>query len=49
LDFLNIRHETYLALITRDVLLSLVEPVDVEKFDDWKELDQSPICVKNIR
>jgi nucleoporin SEH1 len=44
LDFTNIRHETYLALVTRDGLLSLMEPVDAEKFDDWKELDQILVC-----
>jgi nucleoporin SEH1 len=44
LDFLNIRYDTYLAVITRDGLLSLMEPVEHTAFDDWKELDQIIVC-----
>ena len=40
LDFKNIRHESYLALVTRDGLVSLSEPTRQDFFDDWKELDQ---------
>ena len=40
LDFKSIRHESYLALVTRDGLVSLSEPVRQDFFDDWKELDQ---------
>lgn len=40
LDFKNIHHETLLAVITRDGLLSLLEPVRPDVFDDWKEIDQ---------
>lgn len=40
LDFKNIRHETLLAVVTRDGLLSLLGPVKPDVFDDWKEIDQ---------
>ena len=40
LDFKNIHHESYLALVTRDGLVSLSEPTRQDFFDDWKELDQ---------
>ena len=40
LDFKQICHETLLAVITRDGLLSLLEPVRPDVFDDWKEIDQ---------
>ena len=40
LDFKDILSETYLALITRDGLLSLSEPINQGSLRDWKELDQ---------
>ena len=44
LDFLNLRYETYVAIATRDGMVSLLEPVDPEKFDDWMEIDQFWVC-----
>ena len=48
LDFKNIRYETFLALITRDGLLSLLEPIRSDFFDDWKEIDQFWVCGERI-
>lgn len=48
LDFLNLRYDTVLALITRDGMLSLMEPVDADTYDDWKEDDQVWICGDRI-
>jgi nucleoporin SEH1 len=48
LDFVNLRHETYLAVITRDGLLGLLEPVNPERFDDWNEIDQVLVCGDHI-
>ena len=48
LNFVNLRLETYLAVITRDGLLSLMEPVNPEKFDDWNEIDQVLVCREHI-
>jgi nucleoporin SEH1 len=44
LDFVTLVYETYLAAITRDGLLSLLEPVSFARLDDWKELDQFWVC-----
>lgn len=48
LDFVNPNKDTYLAVVTRDGLLSLLEPVDPERFDDWRELDQILVCDEHI-
>ena len=48
LDFKNIRYETFLALVTRDGLLSLLEPVKSDFFDDWREIDQFWVCGDRI-
>ena len=48
LDFVNLRHDTYLAIVTRDGLLSLLEPVNPEKLDDWNEIDQVLVCGDHI-
>jgi len=48
LDFVNLRHDTYLAVVTRDGLLSLLEPVNPEKFDDWNEIDQVLVCGDHV-
>ena len=48
LDFINRRHESYLAVITRDGILSLLEPVDHLEFNDWKEIDQVLVCDERI-
>lgn len=37
--FKTVKHEVWLALITRDGLLSLLEPVEAESLSLWKELD----------
>lgn len=44
IDFVAVRHETYLAAVTRDGLLSLLEPAVPLDFSDWKELDQFWVC-----
>lgn len=38
-DFKTVRHEVWLVLITRDGLLSLLEPSEPESLSVWKELD----------
>ncbi|MCJ1283200.1 epoxide hydrolase, soluble (sEH) [Xylographa opegraphella] len=48
LDFVNPNKDTYLAIVTRDGLLSLLEPVNSEKFDDWREIDQILVCDAHI-
>ncbi|MCJ1387322.1 epoxide hydrolase, soluble (sEH) [Xylographa bjoerkii] len=48
LDFVNPNKDTYLAIVTRDGLLSLLEPVNPEKFDDWREVDQILVCDEHI-
>lgn len=44
LDFKNIMHETYLALITRDGYLSVYEPVDQDSFSEWKAMVETYVC-----
>ena len=44
LSFINLQHETFLAIVTRDGLLSLLEPVNALHYDDWKETDQIWVC-----
>ena len=44
LDFVNPGKETYLVIVTRDGLLSLLEPINPERFDDWREIDQIWVC-----
>lgn len=39
LDFRTTRHELWLAIISRDGLLSLLEPSESESLHAWKELD----------
>ena len=48
LDFVNPNKDTYVAVVTRDGLLSLLEPVNPEKFDDWREIDQILVCDEHI-
>jgi nucleoporin SEH1 len=38
-DFKTIKHEVWLVLVTRDGLLSLLEPAEPESLSLWKELD----------
>ena len=44
LDFINLRYETFVALATRDGMISLLEPSTPEKLDDWAEIDQFWVC-----
>ncbi|MCJ1353242.1 MAG: epoxide hydrolase, soluble (sEH) [Icmadophila ericetorum] len=44
IDFKNIRHETVLALVTRDGMLSLHEPRKSDIFDDWIQADLIWVC-----
>lgn len=39
LDFKTVRHEVWLVIISRDGLLSLLEPSEPESLHAWKELD----------
>ena len=48
IDFKNIQNETYLGIITRDGILSLLEPIKPYVFDDWREIDQFPVCGQRI-
>ena len=48
LDFKTIQRETFLAVITRDGLLSLLEPTKADRYDDWKEIDQFWACGQRI-
>lgn len=38
-DLKTVRHEVWLVLITRDGLLSLLEPSEPESLSQWKEID----------
>lgn len=38
-DFKTVKHEVWLVLITRDGLLSLLEPSEPESLSVWKEID----------
>jgi nucleoporin SEH1 len=40
LDFVTVRQDTFLALTTRDGMLSFHEPVVPTKYSDWREVDQ---------
>lgn len=39
-DFKTVKHEVWLVLITRDGLLSLLEPAEPESLSTWKEIDR---------
>ncbi|CAI6337473.1 unnamed protein product [Periconia digitata] len=47
LDFKNIMQETWLALITRDGLLLIYEPVDQSSLNEWSELAHRWVCGDN--
>ena len=47
LDFKNIMQETWLALITRDGLLTVYEPQDQSSLNDWTVLADHWVCEKN--
>ncbi|KAF1960746.1 nucleoporin seh1 [Byssothecium circinans] len=44
LDFKNIMQETWLALITRDGLLVIYEPIDQSNLNEWAELTSQWVC-----
>ncbi|KAF2636847.1 WD40 repeat-like protein [Massarina eburnea CBS 473.64] len=44
LDFKNIMQETWLALVTRDGLLLIYEPVDQSNLNEWSELCSQWVC-----
>lgn len=44
LDFRNIDLETWLAVITRDGYLMVMEPVTPDTLSDWQPLDQFRVC-----
>ncbi|OXV06202.1 hypothetical protein Egran_06029 [Elaphomyces granulatus] len=44
LDFRNLDMETWLALITRDGFLMIMEPVSPDSLADWQTLDQFRVC-----
>ncbi|OJD24692.1 hypothetical protein ACJ73_03945 [Blastomyces percursus] len=49
LDFRNIALETYLALITRDGLLTVLEPVSPDSLAEWQQVDQFRVCTEPSR
>ncbi|PGH04625.1 hypothetical protein AJ79_07022 [Helicocarpus griseus UAMH5409] len=49
LDFRNIDLESYLALITRDGLLTVLEPVSPDSLAEWQQLDQFRVCAEPSR
>lgn len=44
LDFRNIDLETWLAVITRDGYLMVMEPISPDSLADWQTLDQFRVC-----
>ncbi|EFQ99932.1 nucleoporin seh1 [Nannizzia gypsea CBS 118893] len=49
LDFRNIDLESWLALITRDGLLTVLEPVGADNLSEWQQLDQFRVCSEPSR
>lgn len=48
-DFRNIGLETWLAVITRDGYLMIMEPVTPDNLADWQPLDQFRVCAEPQR
>lgn len=44
LDFRNVDLDTWLAVITRDGYLMVMEPVSADNLTDWQALDQFRVC-----
>jgi len=44
LDFKNIMTETYVAVITRDGYLSILEPTEQDRLSDWHVLHSRHVC-----
>lgn len=49
LDFRNIDLETWLALITRDGLLTILEPINPDTLAEWQPIDQFHVCTRPPR
>ncbi|KAL1959725.1 hypothetical protein VTO42DRAFT_1311 [Malbranchea cinnamomea] len=49
LDFRNIDLESWLALITRDGLLTILEPVSPDSLAEWQQIDQFRVCAEPAR
>ncbi|KAI5307176.1 epoxide hydrolase, soluble (sEH) [Ascosphaera pollenicola] len=49
LDFRNIALESWLALITRDGLLTVLEPVNPDTLSEWQQIDQFRVCAEPAR
>jgi len=49
LDFKNILTETYVALITRDGFLSVLEPINHDNLLEWQEITQQYVCATPSR
>lgn len=47
LDFKNIMQETWLALITRDGLLTVYEPIDQSSLNEWDLIAEHWVCASN--
>ncbi|KAI5286014.1 epoxide hydrolase, soluble (sEH) [Ascosphaera aggregata] len=49
LDFRNIALESWLALITRDGWLTVLEPVNPDALSEWQQIDQFRVCAEPAR
>lgn len=49
LDFRNLELETWLAVITRDGLLTVLEPVNPDNLSEWQPIDQFRVCAEPAR
>ena len=49
MDIKSYRFETYVALITRDGYLTLLEPTSSDSLGDWREVDQFFVCPRPSR
>ncbi|KAK2735776.1 epoxide hydrolase, soluble (sEH) [Myotisia sp. PD_48] len=49
LDFRNLDLESWLALVTRDGLLTVLEPVGPDSLAEWQPLDQFRVCAEPSR
>lgn len=49
MDIKSYHFETYVALITRDGYLTLLEPTNFDSLGDWREVDQFFVCPRPSR
>lgn len=49
LDFRSIELESWLAVITRDGLLTILEPVNPDSLAEWQKIDQFRVCAEPSR